>query len=266
MRVLDLFSGLGGFSSAFRERGHEVVGIEREPELVSQALESGDWRTVIQADVREVEPEALLEAHGPFEVVVGSPPCQTFGVMTISVYWNSEGYPDHPLTHDRLALVHDTLALIHRLRPDWFVLENPRAMLRNQAFMGRWDRETVTYCQYGHFMRKPTDLWGGFPPAWNPRPTCAKGDPCHDQVRREDTGGTQVEGDGWEARMREAWQRNSRNRLPEGLKSAALRSLVPYELSEAVCRAAEESEGSWWELEAERPEQVRLSDVAGRDG
>lgn len=33
MRVLDLFSGLGGWSAAFRDRGHEVITLDIEPKF-----------------------------------------------------------------------------------------------------------------------------------------------------------------------------------------------------------------------------------------
>ena len=36
----------------------------------------------------------------------------------------------------------------------------------------------MTYCQYGYFSRKPTDIWTNYP---NPhfKPACKNGDPCH---------------------------------------------------------------------------------------
>ena len=33
MKVLDLFSGLGGFSQAFKDRGHKVTTLDNNPEF-----------------------------------------------------------------------------------------------------------------------------------------------------------------------------------------------------------------------------------------
>ena len=46
------------------------------------------------------------------------------------------------------------------------------------SFMDGLPRYTVTYCQYGDFRMKPTDIWTNHP---NPRfkAMCHNGDPCH---------------------------------------------------------------------------------------
>jgi len=47
MRVLDLFSGLGGWSQAFKDRGHEVVTVDIAPKFAP----------IICKDIMELTPE-----------------------------------------------------------------------------------------------------------------------------------------------------------------------------------------------------------------
>lgn len=204
MRVLDLFSGHGGWASAFRARGHEVVTLDLEAR----------FKCTITADLLTVTAEQLQE-HGPFDVVLASPPCTAFSVASIGRHWQSSGVPktEHALLGMRL--VEHTLSLIKALKPKYWVLENPRGMLRKLPMMQELPRVTVTFCHYGETRMKPTDLWGNFPPSWIPEPACHNGDPCHEAAPRGARTGTQ------------------------GIKGADLRAIIPFKLSEAICLAAE---------------------------
>lgn len=229
LNVLDLFSGLGGATQAFRDAGHDVHGVD-----IREGLDPDQV-----ADVRELEAETLTD-KGPWDLVWASPPCTTFSAMTISVYHDGDGHPSHPLTHERLALVHDTLSLIYRLDPAAWVIENPVGMLQHQDFMARWPRETVTYCQYGHFLQKATHLWGCFPPTWESRDACSPGDPCHASSPSDvtDADWDCIAWSAAEAKIRDAWIREG-NKLPSDPDQSALRALVPYQLSEELCEAME---------------------------
>lgn len=57
-------------------------------------------------------------------------------------------------------------------------------------FMQNLPRYTVTYCQYGDFRQKPTDIWTNHP---NPKfkPPCRNGAPCHERAPRGSKAGTQ---------------------------------------------------------------------------
>ena len=62
MMVVDLFCGLGGFSQAFRDRGHRVIGVDIVPPAD------------VLADVRNLPFNEKLRA----DVVLASPPCDEF--------------------------------------------------------------------------------------------------------------------------------------------------------------------------------------------
>ena len=112
-------------------------------------------------------------------------------------------------------MVQKTLQLIEDLKPRYWFIENPRGMLRKQWFMESLHRKTVTYCQYGDFRQKPTDIWTNAI-HWCPRPCCRPGDPCHESAKRGSDKGTQ------------------------NLNCAKERAKIPRELCLEVCRVCGE--------------------------
>jgi hypothetical protein len=199
--VLDLFCGLGGFSSAFAESGRwDVTTVDI----------NGEFDPDITADVFDLRPS---DFDREYDVVVASPPCTEF---TVAAAWKENfdgGSPSTDEAADALALVHHAVGLIRGLAPDYWFMENPRGRLRTAY---RRPQATVTYCQYGTEYQKPTDLWGEHPPMTYRR--CRQGEDCHDRHKWNDPDGT---------------EQRSKPRDP------AERAKVPYELSEAIREACE---------------------------
>ena len=94
-------------------------------------------------------------------------------------------------TEEAVELVRRTMKLIHRVGPQFWVVENPRGMLRTLDLIPG-ERRTVTLCQYGDSRMKPTDLWGGFPPSLELKPPCKNGEPCHTSAPRGQRSGSQA--------------------------------------------------------------------------
>lgn len=199
---LDLCAGLGGFSSAFEDAENwRVVTVEIEEEF------SPD----ICADVLDLRPADLPAA----DVVLASPPCTTFSKACPSEkYWNPETKePDHPKTRDHITLTHHVIGLIKALSPDYWFVENPVGRMR--WILGQ-PAGTVSYCQYGKDVMKPTDLWGEHPEGFEYR-WCGYADNCHEANTH---GGCA----------------NTEDPYP---RDPAERAKVPYELSESILRAIE---------------------------
>lgn len=120
MRVLDLFSGLGGFSEAFLRSGDEIERVENNP-LLNQVP-----RTTIM-DVfylRDNLEEFMKNGYPckPIDVILASPPCIEFSMAynaprSKAQRAGEEWYPS-------MELVEATLDIIKLIKPRYWVIEN----------------------------------------------------------------------------------------------------------------------------------------------
>jgi hypothetical protein len=165
--MLELFSGSKVMSKAFKERGWEVFTVDYEakyePDLV--------------ADIMRAIPDDIIKAFGQPDVVWSSPDCTCFANTSIPFYWHNNK-PKNQKTLNAIELHRRALYLTKTLAKKYWFIENPRAMLRTQAFMEGLPRYTITYCQYGDNRQKATDIWTNHPdPKF--KPICHPGDKCH---------------------------------------------------------------------------------------
>lgn len=205
MKVLDLFAGLGGWSKPFIERGHEVCRIDWDDKFDLEMV----------ADISKLTASDL-----PFkpDVILASPPCETFSIASIGHHWNRDRTPKTQAAIKGIELVKNTVKLIQEVSPRFAIIENPRGMLRKLDLIPA-PRVTVWYCHFGEKRAKPTDLWGLPFPQMDFRGEChsrksAHGPDCccqdHTAAPRGSQTGTQ------------------------GLGSYAKKSVIPYELASAV--------------------------------
>lgn len=213
MKVLDLFSGLGGWSQAFKDRGHYVVTVDIEP----------SFNPTICADVMTLTPKDFKK-YGQFDIILASPPCNRFSMARVWENWSKvTKRPKNKETLEAIDLIAHTLWLIMSLKPRWWILENPRGMLRRvlgkpqvTTYFASWQssNERDDIIKAFHDKRKPvlkaTDLWGVLP-----------------------------EGIKWEKPT--SWAGDNKNgKIVRGrLRDSALRAKIPYGLSLAVCLACE---------------------------
>jgi len=205
MKVVDLFSGLGGWSQPFADNGHEVFRVELDDSFDAE----------LHADILDISADDFPWRP---DVVLASPPCTSFSVMRIGRNWTKDHQPRNDGARLGVRLVEKTVELIADLSPSFWFIENPRAKLRKLPVVSEFDRVTVTYCQYGERRMKATDLWGGFPDNWVPRPACKQGMPCHIAAPRGSRTGTQG--------------------MP-----VAESALIPYELADSIRLALEAQAG-----------------------
>jgi DNA (cytosine-5)-methyltransferase 1 len=112
LRVLDLFSGIGGFSLGFERAGMQTVGFcEIDP--YARAVLAKHWPGVpCHDDVK------TLDVRSGIDVVCGGFPCQD-----ISVAGRNAGI-DGP----RSGLWRDMLRIVRQVAPQWVVIENVPAL------------------------------------------------------------------------------------------------------------------------------------------
>lgn len=238
-RLLNPFSGRQSGIRPFLDNGWLAVTSELEDRFPSTF-----------GDFIEVTPEAVLDAAGgPIDFVWASVPCTTFSIGSMRHHWNATGTtadgrevyrapgeawrdmrtddivaatpveltytPASETARKHRDLLRHTLDVIEALAPSYWVIENPRALMRKMPELAGVERRTVTHCQYGDPRRmKPTDLFGVFPESFEAR-SCRNGDTCHEAAPRGAKTGTQ------------------------GLRNAEERSLVPYALPDELRQAIE---------------------------
>lgn len=184
MKVLELFAGTRSIGRAFEEQGHEVYSIDYD-----EIHDDIDW----YADLENVTVQDILDRFGRPDVIWASPDCTTYSVAGISHHRRKHGdylFPISPYAMKSDRVNANVMKLIKDLDPTYFFIENPRGGMRKMKFIEHVPRYTVSYCQYGDFRMKPTDIWTNLPdPAF--RKMCKNGAPCHVSAPRGSATGTQ---------------------------------------------------------------------------
>ena len=122
-RVLDLFSGIGGFSLGLERAGPFRTVAFCETDGYCRAVLRKHWPTVpIHDDVRTIDTDGV----GRVDLVVGGFPCQPW-----SVAGQKRGAED-----DR-NLWPAMVALIEDLRPQWAIIENVRGFVNQPMGLQR---------------------------------------------------------------------------------------------------------------------------------
>jgi DNA (cytosine-5)-methyltransferase 1 len=118
VRVLDLFSGIGGFSLGLEAAGMQTA-MFCEIEPYCRAVLAKHWPGVpIHDDVRTLDRVVVAQKTGPVDLVCGGFPCQN-----ISVAGRGEG-----LEGDRSRLWFEYRRIIEEIAPRWVVIENVPAL------------------------------------------------------------------------------------------------------------------------------------------
>ena len=155
LKVLDLFSGLGGFSEAFVLNNDHVLRIENNP-LLSEV------KHTVMMDVRKLRDiiaEGLREGNlNPYllniDLIVASPPCYDFslafnapqGIASRAGREEFDSYvPD-------MELIEVTLEIIEMLKPRYWIIENVRGSIRHFKKLGLIPNQKFgAYVLYGKF-------------------------------------------------------------------------------------------------------------------
>ena len=124
MKVLDLFSGIGGFSHGLDKVGFKTVAFCEMDKYCKLVLQK-HWKGVkIYNDVKELKGEEIIKEHGTIDIVVGGFPCQPF-----SVAGARKG------TDDNRHLWPEMFRIIKELKPRWVIGENVRGIVSIQNGM-----------------------------------------------------------------------------------------------------------------------------------
>ena len=120
LKVLDLFSGIGGFSLGLESTGHfETIAFCEKDEFCQKVLQKNFKNIPIEGDVRNVKGDKYKA-----DVVTGGFPCQPF-----SVAGKRKG------TDDDRYLWDETIRVVAECKPRWFIGENVDGLVNIQNGM-----------------------------------------------------------------------------------------------------------------------------------
>lgn len=131
MKVLSLFSGIGGFDLGFQRAGMEVVGMVEIDKPCQDVLRRQFPGVPIYDDVREVG--VKTHEQGSVDIICGGFPCQD-----VSVAGKRAG-----IAGERSGLWYEFARIIDEIEPAWVVIENVPGLLSSNrgedfAVIVRW--------------------------------------------------------------------------------------------------------------------------------
>lgn len=151
MKVLDLFSGLGGWSEAFVNHGCEVIRIENNPLL--QEVPHTQLKDVLEVRDYLLECQQRgLEIQKP-DIILASPPCYYFSnafsapkSLYLRKYGNLDDY------NPSMKLLEATLDIIKIVKPKYWIVENVVGATRYfEKYLGKPRQIIGAYVLWGNY-------------------------------------------------------------------------------------------------------------------
>ena len=120
LKLLDLFSGIGGFSLGLESTGYfETIAFVEKDKFCQQVLKKNFKDIPIESEVRDVKGDRYAA-----DIVCGGFPCQPF-----SVAGKRKG------TDDDRYLWDETIRIVRECKPRWFIGENVEGIINIQEGM-----------------------------------------------------------------------------------------------------------------------------------
>ena len=142
LKVLDLFSGLGGFSHALDNIGGFETIAFCEIDKDCHGVLKKHWPSVlIEEDVCKLDGKKF---SGKVQVIVGGFPCQD-----ISTAGKQKGLVDENGERTRSGLWSEYKRLIKEIGPRWVIIENVRNLVSNGLLQVLTDLDSIGYdCEW----------------------------------------------------------------------------------------------------------------------
>ncbi|MDO0952919.1 DNA cytosine methyltransferase [Mammaliicoccus sciuri] len=144
MNVIDLFSGVGGFSEGFKKEGYDIVLANEIDAMIAESYKGNHKSTLmINADIKEfaVNTDKLINEEikkidsksrqeeiknklSKIDVIIGGPPCQGFSMAGSRIRKHKEFIED-----PRNFLFKYYFKVLQKFEPEYFVFENVQGLL-----------------------------------------------------------------------------------------------------------------------------------------
>lgn len=134
MRVLDLFSGLGGFSEAFVLAGDEVCRVEKNPLLAEVPYTTLDDVLNVRDRLQRYQDEGIPMRE--YDILLASPPCHEFSLAFSAPQAIASREGEFENYSPNMELVQAVLDIVLITQPKYWIIENVRGSIRHFAKLG----------------------------------------------------------------------------------------------------------------------------------
>lgn len=119
LRIVDLFSGCGGFSLGAHQSGFDVVSAYDIDEVLTSSFSYNFPNTKLHiGDICDLSGTDVIDAaNGKVDGIIGGPPCQGFSDI-------GRRQPGDP----RSRLLREYFRIVREIRPQFFAMENVRGL------------------------------------------------------------------------------------------------------------------------------------------
>ena len=124
MKMVDLFSGCGGFSLGAKNAGFDLaLSVDNDPILSSSYEDNFPSSNLVLTDIKKMTGRKCLElAGGEVDGIIGGPPCQGFSTI-------GKRQANDPR---RNLLIH-FFRIVSEVQPKFFVMENVEGVIHNHS-------------------------------------------------------------------------------------------------------------------------------------
>jgi len=129
IKVIDLFSGAGGFSLGFKKLGIEPkLAIDINHAAARTYSLNFPNTIVIEDDIRQISGKEILKNVGDeIDVIIGGPPCEGY---TAANPLRMQDPLDRLYLDQRGSLTLEFIRIVDELKPKIFVMENVQRLLK----------------------------------------------------------------------------------------------------------------------------------------
>ncbi|MEB3756865.1 MAG: DNA cytosine methyltransferase [Desulfurococcales archaeon] len=144
-KIIDLFSGAGGFSRGFEEAGFKsILAVENHPAVSKTYKENFPNAVVLSEDIKRINIDVIsnyVEQPKNIDVIIASPPCEPF----TGANPKRQKHPIDRLYRDPAGqLFLHAIRIIGEIQPRIFFIENVKGILVNEV-KNAIRRELVRY-------------------------------------------------------------------------------------------------------------------------
>ncbi|AWR97253.1 DNA (cytosine-5-)-methyltransferase [Acidianus sulfidivorans JP7] len=132
LKVVDLFSGAGGFSLGFKINKYKILlAIDKDHSAARTYSLNFPDTLVLEEDIRNIHGEDILQVTGQdkVDILIGSPPCEGFTAANPNRLRNPV---DRLYFDERGSLTLEYIRLLGELKPKIFVMENVPAIVETK--------------------------------------------------------------------------------------------------------------------------------------